>query len=223
MREMAIAVGTQDAARMIKACLMGVCCCPAPTWNSSSGRSPGFRALLGQEHERAARHLPDEFHQFAGQFRELIYDLPFQIPEDLVLLGRTIGILSGMCTGLDPISTCGRASPSPRIRSLRKPRQPRQWLDEPGSLARLLLGMPRRVDGLLGKVERGDLAVHDPQIVSRLDRLERTAGRLIGGLVFSALLLSGVQLYLAGQALFAWFLLAGAAITLGWVILAKRS
>ena len=30
------------------------------------------------------------------------YELPFQVPENLILLGRCLGILSGICTGLDP-------------------------------------------------------------------------------------------------------------------------
>ena len=43
-----------------------------------------------------------EMRQFAIQFRDLMYEMPFQLPHNLLLLGRTIAILSGMCTGLDP-------------------------------------------------------------------------------------------------------------------------
>ena len=43
-----------------------------------------------------------EMMRFGLQFRELMLDLPFQLPENLLLLGRTVAILSGMCTGLDP-------------------------------------------------------------------------------------------------------------------------
>ncbi len=43
-----------------------------------------------------------EMHQFAMQFRDLMYEMPFQLPHNLLLLGRTVAILSGMCTGLNP-------------------------------------------------------------------------------------------------------------------------
>jgi predicted unusual protein kinase regulating ubiquinone biosynthesis (AarF/ABC1/UbiB family) len=183
-----------------------------------------FERFWGKSMSELRDISPEEFHQFAGQFRQLVYDLPFQIPEDLVLLGRTVGILSGMCTGLDPDFNLwqGIAPFAQKLIAEEAFASRGQWLDELGALARLLLGMPRRVDGLLGKVERGDLAVHDPQLNSRLDRLERTASRLVGGLVFSALLLGGLQLYLAGREPFAWILLAGAAIALGWVVLGRR-
>jgi predicted unusual protein kinase regulating ubiquinone biosynthesis (AarF/ABC1/UbiB family) len=43
-----------------------------------------------------------EMHQFAQQFRGLMLSMPFQVPHNLLLLGRALAILSGMCTGLDP-------------------------------------------------------------------------------------------------------------------------
>jgi predicted unusual protein kinase regulating ubiquinone biosynthesis (AarF/ABC1/UbiB family) len=43
----------------------------------------------------------DDMMKFGLQFRELMLTMPFQLPENLLLLGRTLGILSGMCTGLN--------------------------------------------------------------------------------------------------------------------------
>ncbi|HLV37606.1 MAG TPA: AarF/UbiB family protein, partial [Spirillospora sp.] len=36
------------------------------------------------------------------QFNELLYDMPFYVPQDFLYLGRTLSILSGMATSLDP-------------------------------------------------------------------------------------------------------------------------
>lgn len=36
------------------------------------------------------------------EFNELLHDMPFRVPQDFVYLGRTVGILTGMCTTLDP-------------------------------------------------------------------------------------------------------------------------
>ncbi|MFQ3646377.1 MAG: AarF/UbiB family protein [Anaerolineae bacterium] len=36
------------------------------------------------------------------EFSDLIYEMPFRIPQDFIYLGRTVSILSGMSTALDP-------------------------------------------------------------------------------------------------------------------------
>lgn len=36
------------------------------------------------------------------EFNDLLYDLPFRVPQDFVYLGRTVSILGGMATKLDP-------------------------------------------------------------------------------------------------------------------------
>ncbi len=38
----------------------------------------------------------------ADEFSDLMLSMPFYIPQDFIYLGRTISILSGMCTSLDP-------------------------------------------------------------------------------------------------------------------------
>jgi len=40
--------------------------------------------------------------QIGEQFNDLLYDLPFRVPQDFIYLGRTVGILSGMSTSLYP-------------------------------------------------------------------------------------------------------------------------
>ena len=39
-----------------------------------------------------------EMMRFGMQFRELMLDLPFQLPQNLLMLGRTVAILSGSVT-----------------------------------------------------------------------------------------------------------------------------
>jgi len=40
--------------------------------------------------------------EIGEQFNDLLRDLPFRVPQDFIYLGRTVGILSGMSTALDP-------------------------------------------------------------------------------------------------------------------------
>jgi predicted unusual protein kinase regulating ubiquinone biosynthesis (AarF/ABC1/UbiB family) len=44
----------------------------------------------------------DRAANLAGEFNDLIKSMPFYIPQDFIYLGRTISILSGMATSLDP-------------------------------------------------------------------------------------------------------------------------
>jgi predicted unusual protein kinase regulating ubiquinone biosynthesis (AarF/ABC1/UbiB family) len=44
----------------------------------------------------------DRAANLASEFNDLIKSMPFYIPQDFIYLGRTLGILSGMATSLDP-------------------------------------------------------------------------------------------------------------------------
>jgi predicted unusual protein kinase regulating ubiquinone biosynthesis (AarF/ABC1/UbiB family) len=166
-----------------------------------------------------------EMHEFAHEFRELVYTMPFQLPQDMILLGRTIAILSGMCTGLNPqFNLWGSIAPyAQKLLSEEVSGGWRFWLDELGVIARALLALPRQAESVLGKMERGELAVQVPQLVERVNRLERAVLRLTGGTMFVGLLTAGVQVYLAGQVPLGTGLLVAAGIVLAWIILPRRA
>ena len=165
-----------------------------------------------------------EMHEFAQEFRGLIYTMPFQIPQDLILLGRTLAILAGMCTGLDPeFNVWGSLVPYARKLVAEEAVSGWEfWLGELGGMARALLTLPRRTEAMLSRMERGDLAVRVPRLSRQVSRLEQTIRRLVGGVVFGALLLGGVQLTLAGHVVFGSVLFAAAGLALAWVVFARR-
>jgi hypothetical protein len=92
-------------------------------------------------------------------------------------------------------------------------------MDELGKLARILLSFPKRIDVVLGKMERGELTVREPQLTVQMSRMERSINRLTAGLIFAVLMLGGIQLTLTGRDAFGAALLAGAGLTLGWMLL----
>ncbi len=134
-----------------------------------------------------------------------------------------MAILSGMCTGLDPqFNLWESVAPfAQKLIAEEAVSDWRFWLDELGELARALLTMPRRLDSVLGTMERGELAVQVPQLVERVDRLERAIRRAATTVIFAALLTAGVQLYLADHVLPASILLAAAALALAWAIFSR--
>ncbi|MCK5793698.1 MAG: AarF/ABC1/UbiB kinase family protein, partial [Anaerolineales bacterium] len=162
LREMVIAVGTQDASRIVKA------------YEKLDFLLPGADLELIEQAEanaferfwsKSMSELQDIDHKemmaFANEFRDLMYDMPFQIPQDLLLLGRTVAILSGMCTGLVPGFNVWE-SIRPYAEVLVKSELTGNWdilWGEIEVLLRSLISLPRRLNGLLDQVERGELRI----------------------------------------------------------------
>jgi len=86
------------------------------------------------------------------------------------------------------------------------------WLSELEKLARSLLALPSRTDQMLTRMERGELAVRNPELTQQVKRLEGAVRQIIWGIVFSALLLGSVQLYLADEFIIAAVLIISSLI-----------
>jgi len=143
----------------------------------------------------------EEMLAMAYELRDIIYEFPFQIPIDFVLLARALGILEGLCAGLDPDFN-GFIVAEPYVRQLMA-----MELDEEGlservmkelqGLAALLWRLPRELDDFLSQATRGELEVG--VVVTRelerlVGRLERAIDRLITVIAFAGFLLAGVVL-----------------------------
>ena len=160
-------------------------------------------------------------HEFTSEFRELIYTMPFQIPQDFIFLGRAVGILSGMCTGLDPeFNLWEHLSPfAKKLVASEALRTPEFWINEVKNFVGTLLAVPKKMETLFSKMERGELEVRMPEVSNKVSHLERTIRQFVGGIIFAALLLGGIQLFLAGYGTAAKTLFWGAGLCLVWVIL----
>jgi predicted unusual protein kinase regulating ubiquinone biosynthesis (AarF/ABC1/UbiB family) len=226
LREAAIAVATQDGGRLVRSYqLLGALLPGADVALLEKASSRAFSEFWGRSMGELRKIGPREMHRFVGEFRELMYNMPFQVPQDLIWLGRTVAILSGMCTGLDPDFNLW-TNLEPYARKLVAEETTggglNYWLGELGTLAQGLIGLPRQTGAVLSKMERGDLTVNVPDIASRVERLEGAVRNMMGGVMFAAMLLGGVQLILANQQPLGDVLLGGSALALIWVIAAGR-
>jgi predicted unusual protein kinase regulating ubiquinone biosynthesis (AarF/ABC1/UbiB family) len=225
LREGVIAVGTRDAAGVVKASqMLGVLLPHADLELLEKAEAQAFERFWGKSMAELQQISHKEMLEFAREFRELIYAMPFQVPQDLILLGRTLAILSGICTGLDPQFNVwnGIVPFAQKLIAEEALSGWEFWVGELGGMARTLLSLPRRAETLLGQLERGEIAVQVPKLSKLISRLEQTIRRMVGGVVFAALLMGGVQLRLAGQVVFGSVLFAGAGLALLWVIFARR-
>jgi len=155
--------------------------------------------IWGRNLLELAQPDPQEVQELTREFKDLLFDFPFQIPQDFLYLGRAIGILSGLASLLNPeiniwyqIETYGQEV----IRS----RQVRQagWEALLASL-KPLVTVPARLERVLTAAEQGRLQVQttpDQATRQRLERVEHKLFRLQMSVLAAAGMISGTLLYL---------------------------
>jgi predicted unusual protein kinase regulating ubiquinone biosynthesis (AarF/ABC1/UbiB family) len=143
------------------------------------------------------------------------------VPENLILLGRSLSILSGICSGLDPNFNIW-TNVMPYARKLIDAESGGSGrnliVEEALNVLRALVALPGRTDALLQRIEQGRLEVQVPEMKGLSYRLERRLHRLSSAIIFAALFISGVQLYLAGAMTLAWGCFAAALLALLWML-----
>jgi predicted unusual protein kinase regulating ubiquinone biosynthesis (AarF/ABC1/UbiB family) len=225
LRETIIAMGTQDAARLIRAFQTLHVLLPGTDLQQLEQMSASiFDMLWGKSMEELRSLSVEEMMRFADRFRDLMYTMPFQLPQNLLILGRTVAILSGMCTGLDKdFNVWKEISPyATKLISEEGGSNWKVWLDELGNIAKDLIAMPGKFNRVLGQMERGDLMVQMPTVNRQITYLEKAINRLTASLVFVGFLLGGVILYNAENITVAMILFGFAAITLLWMVFGGR-
>jgi predicted unusual protein kinase regulating ubiquinone biosynthesis (AarF/ABC1/UbiB family) len=224
LREVLIAVGTQDAARLVESFkTLGVLLPTADLKLIEMATAQLFERFWGMSMADLRNIDHAEMMRFGMQFRELLVDLPVQLPENLLLLGRTIALLSGMCTGLDPEFNLW-TSISPYATKLIADEGGSTWqtvLAEATKIFQVLVGLPARTDRVLTTLERGELNVQTPLLNMQVRRLDRSVNRMTGGLVFAALLVAGAVVYRMDPGL-GRLMMGGSLVPLAWVVFGGR-
>ncbi len=145
---------------------------------------------------------PAEIEAIGREFRDLLFDFPFQIPQDFIYLGRALGMISGLVSLLDPHINPWRQIERYGQQLLRG--QGLQQLRDMrlGGLVELLrpyLATPARVQRLLEEAEKGRLRVQlksDRDTVRQQERLEKRIGQLAWSVFGAAGMLSATLVYL---------------------------
>jgi predicted unusual protein kinase regulating ubiquinone biosynthesis (AarF/ABC1/UbiB family) len=220
LRELVIGLGTRDAGRVVRA------------YQRLGFLLPGADLELI---ERATRSVFDRFwgismgelsqldyadmQDFAREFRDLLFAMPFQIPQNFIYLGRMFGILSGMATQLDPDFNVFAES-EPFARQLLREEVSSGWMDWWGQIKNLggtLSRLPDQLTLVLEKTAQGDLKVRvgpDREWRQAMQRLDVSVTRLLWATGGSALLLGGVILGVNGEAEVARWFYGGAGLAL---------
>ncbi|MCE1254912.1 MAG: AarF/UbiB family protein, partial [Anaerolineae bacterium] len=201
LRELFIGVGLRDAARVVKAYQMLEIILPGTDVTLlEKAADKLFDQLWGKTAPELMEMKTEEVSSFLNEFGSLIYDLPFQIPENLILFGRCLAILSGICTGLyHDFNVFTSLQPyAGKLINEEKDSRGGVFLKEISDYLTLLSSLPRKTESLLKRVERGDLEVRTPALELRLLQVDRSLRFLTAVILFAVLFLSGIQLFLSG-------------------------
>jgi predicted unusual protein kinase regulating ubiquinone biosynthesis (AarF/ABC1/UbiB family) len=169
-----------------------------------------------------ARPDPQEVQELAGQFKDLLFDFPFQVPQDFIYLGRALGLVSGITSILDPDINPWYYIEQYGERVLAQ-RQAQQFQAEALiETVRQYIQLPAQARRVLDSAEQGRLRVQvkpDRRTEQRLERIDRRTGRLGWQVMAAAALISGTLFYINGDVGLsntAWVVM-GVSLLWGWL------
>lgn len=206
LREYVIALGTRDAYRIVQAYQQAGMLLPgADLKRLEEAHQAIFERFWGVRMGDLRDRAFKEMGPLWSEYRDLIRDYPFQAQVDLLFVWRSIEILIGLVTNLDPEFDLWAATKPFAARLAREGQTFPQgdWLPELVAQVRTSLALPGRFDRLLTDAERGNLAVRaslGTDARRALGRLERAVGRLAWVVTAVGLLVCGSLFYVTGTA-----------------------
>ena len=224
LQQFIFAVAARDARGWVLATQrLGVLLPSADTVELERAITALFDRFGGMGVAELTRIDPRELEQFALQFSELVRTLPFQLPENYLLLVRTISLISGVTSALnrdfnmwdavDPFArTLLNGGGASTLRSVGR---------EAVAILSAVARLPQRVDALATRLDRGELAVRSPEVEQRLRVLDASVRRTTSAILFAALLIGGVLLRGSDEVL-SWVLIGASALPLLHVVLPWR-
>jgi predicted unusual protein kinase regulating ubiquinone biosynthesis (AarF/ABC1/UbiB family) len=202
LREALISVATRDAARLVEAYRRMDLLLPGADIDLiERANRRVFDRVWGKSTKDIMAMSLSEAGALAEEFGELLYEMPFQVPENLILLGRCVNILSGIAMGLDPDFNVwnGLAPYARRLVEADSGTGAGFAWKEITDFARFIAALPGRTESLMGRIEQGRLEMRLPEMRQHVTRLEHSIRKLAGCIVFAALLLCGTAFYLTGN------------------------
>lgn len=213
LRQVVIAVGTRDARRLVQAYRdAGVLLPGADLARLEQVHRELFDRLWGVKLADLQGAALAEARHVLVEYRDLIYQAPFQFPVDLLFALRAVGILAGMATSLDPeFDPWAETLPFAEEMARRGVGEAaREGLEEAAATGRVLLRLPGDLERVLALAERDGIRVRadlSDEARRELRRVERAGVRLAWTLTAGILFLGGLGLELArpGAPFAPWF------------------
>ncbi len=197
LRRLIIAAASRDGAGMVAGFeQVGVLLPSAENSELERALTTLFRRFGGMGFAELQTVDPSEFRGFADEFGETMRSLPFQLPENFLLVIRAMSLVSGLCSALDPQFNIWEAV-EPYAQKLLREETGNVVADVAGravDAAGTALRLPGRIDAALTKLDAGLYQVANPGVERRLDRLDQTLRRIVSAVLFAGLFVGGILL-----------------------------
>jgi predicted unusual protein kinase regulating ubiquinone biosynthesis (AarF/ABC1/UbiB family) len=197
LRKLLIAAASRDGKGMVDGIReVGVLLPSADTAELERAMTKLFARFGGMGFAELQDVDPREFRAFAVEFGDVVRSLPFQLPENFLLIVRAMSLTSGMCSSLDPSFNIWNAVEPYSAQLIRTEggNLAQAFAKQTVSVAGIIARLPQRLDNLTTRIEEGTISVQTPRLDRRLSSLERTGRRVISAILFTGLLVGGILL-----------------------------
>ena len=203
LRRILLAVAKRDAASLTQIYSdMGFFLPNADLDRITEAQETMLGRLWGRSLQEMARPSREEVQELGSEFKDLLREFPFQVPQDFIYLGRAVGMLSGLTSQLHPDVNLWTQMERYALEIVGDQSSKLFSSDVVLAELRSLLTVPVQMRHLIQLAETGELQVRtvaDPSTIRRLDRLERRVNRLNTTVMASAVFLAGTLLYTNGD------------------------
>lgn len=224
LRKLMIAAASRDGRGMVAAMRdVGVLLPTTETADLERAMTQLFARFGGMGFAELREVDPREFRDFAKQFGDVVRSLPIQMPENFLLVIRAMSLTSGVCSALDPRFNLWDSVEPYAAQLLRDERgnAVKDLAHEAVEIAGIVARLPRRVDGVITRLEDGTLTVTTPKLDKRVARLERVARRVVSAILFAGLLIGGAVVH-TGDVVFGTVLMSVSVLPLLHAVFAGR-
>jgi predicted unusual protein kinase regulating ubiquinone biosynthesis (AarF/ABC1/UbiB family) len=200
LRRVLVAVSQQDAHSLTEAYRdLGFLLPSADLDRITEAQATVLQELWGRNLLELTQPDPAEMQALTREFRDILFDFPFQIPQDFIYLGRAIGMLSGLSLMLDPAINPWRKVEEYGREIIRSSVTAAAGWEALVSTLRPLMTLPSKLERVLTAAEKGQLYVKttpDELTLQRLERIERRLTFVQASVLAGAGLVGGTLLYL---------------------------
>jgi predicted unusual protein kinase regulating ubiquinone biosynthesis (AarF/ABC1/UbiB family) len=223
-----VAIVTRDAEKLVKSYSeLGFLLPEADTERIEEATKVAFDQVWGLSMTEIRNVSYSDARELGKEFNDLLFAMPFQVPQDFIYLGRAMGILSGMATSLDPdfnpwqelqpyaqkmitgslTGNLGRDIDSslfgaPVMQSLFSGNGAQALLEVARVALNRTVRLPQRLDSVLTQAESGQLTVRvapTPMYRNQLQRIEAQGRRTTRAVLFGSLLIAATLFYTGGE------------------------
>lgn len=222
LQQVVIAVASRNGRQLVDSIRdVGVLLPSADTAELERAMTALFARFGGMGFAELQQVDPREFQAFAREFGDVIRSLPFQLPENFLLIVRAVSLTSGMCSSLEPDFNMWDAVEPYAAQLIRDERGNvvRAFAKEAASVAAVAARLPRRLDDLVTRAEEGRLSVESPRVEHRMRSIERVGRRVVSAVLFAGLFIAGAVLR-ADEVVFGTVLMAVSVLPLLHAVLA---